>query len=108
MFVKGERGRRYWELVRLLQNDSRIDTTEPERIAERVLDTLLTPRVRDVVEIAGRVRLVEVQCRGQPAALEGQSGNRDLERAGRAECVSIVALRAADLELVGVVSEYQT
>src|SRR5689334_17049695 len=85
--------------------EGRVDAAEAERIAQCVLNSRRPPFSRDVVEIAVVVGGVEIDRRGEPAALERKRANRGLERAGCAERVTVVALGAAHLQLTRVVSK---
>src|SRR5438874_3466375 len=96
---------RSWS-VRPLQNYSSVDPAKAKGIAERVLHALLASDVRDVVEIASVAGIVEVERGGKPLPLEGERGDRYFECAGRPQRMSVVPLRAAHLELLGVIAEH--
>src|SRR5438132_4086911 len=92
--------------VRPLQNYRCVDPAKAERVADRVLHTLLASDVRDVVEVASITGIVEVERGWEPLPFERERGDRDLERAGRAQRVSVISLRAAHLELLGMLAEH--
>src|SRR5438132_7526598 len=94
--------------VRPLQNYRCVDPAKAERVADRVLHTLLASDVRDVVEVASIAGLVEVERGWEPFPFERERGDGDLERAGRAEGVAVIPLRAAHLKLLGVIAEHLT
>src|SRR5687768_15287087 len=67
--------------IRTLQHHGGVDAAKTKGVAQRVLHRPLPARAGDVVEVAPVPGRVEVQRRGQPAALERHRRNRDLERA---------------------------
>src|SRR5205085_3448026 len=88
------------------QNQRGVDAAEAERVGQHVLHSLLPPCSRQKIKIAGFVRNLKVDGRRQPFALYRQRANRSLDRAGRAKCVSVVALRPAQRNFVGAVTEH--
>src|SRR5919206_4086834 len=86
----------------LLHDQARVVPAEAERIREADADLGLARLVRDVVEIALRVRLVVVDRRRQHAALDGEDREDRLDRAGRAEAMAGCALRRRDPDLRSV------
>src|SRR5688572_23857318 len=80
---------------RALQNETGVDTAEAERVREHAINPCWPACALNVVEITRRVRCGEVHGRGQPFLLKGECADGGLERAGRAERVTIVALCAA-------------
>src|SRR5580658_7144619 len=83
-----------------------IDTSEAKRVRENIIDTRLASLgLADVVKIAERVGVEQVECRWQPAVAQGEQRNRGLPGAGGAERVTMVTLCAADRYLVRVIAE---
>src|SRR5207237_9985158 len=76
--------------IRSLQYYRRIDAAKAERIAQRELYLLFAADVRDVVQVAALAGLVEIERRRQPIALQRERRDRELERAGRAQRMTIV------------------
>ena len=58
----------------LLEHDARVVAAKAERVRERHLDVALLGRVERVVEVAGRIRRLEVDRRRDFAVLDGQDG----------------------------------
>src|ERR1700674_240080 len=78
---------------------------EPERVREGHLGVRLASLVGDVVQVALRVRVVQVDRRRQQTAVEREHARGGLEGAGGAQQVTVDGFGRADRELVGVVAE---
>src|SRR5207237_10706284 len=85
--------------------ECRVDPAKPERVAERVLNTGVTPLARNVVEITARIRVVEIDGRRQPMPLQRERADRRLERTRCAKGVAVVPLGAAHLKPTRMIAE---
>src|SRR5947207_6244431 len=83
-----------------------VDAAEAERVGEHHGRDGRAPLAAEAVEIASGGGPLEIDRGGEPAPLHGQSADRRLDRAARAERVAVVALGAADAQPVRVVAEY--
>src|SRR5436309_15489842 len=81
-----------------------VDAAEAERIRKDMLHALCPPRARQKIKIAGVVRNLEVHGRRQPLMLHHERADSSLDRAGRAERVSVVALGSAHGDGVRVIA----
>src|SRR5688572_30042919 len=93
-------------LICPLQYKGCVDSSKAKRIGQGEVHAFLPTNLRDVIEIAPVAGFVQVQGRRQPAPIERQRRDRDLERAGRAQRVAVVPLGAADLQVFRVVAEH--
>ena len=76
------------------------------KLFESATSTLLSPgHVRDVVEVAIRVGVVEIDGWGKHAVADGQEADDRLDAAGRGDQVAHHALGAGDRHLVGRLAE---
>src|SRR5882724_5721430 len=91
---------------RFFKDQTRINPTEPKRVAQHELRLRLAALAADVVEVAGRVRGLQIHGGRQPAMPEGQRANGGLDRAARSQRVAVIALGAAQGQPVGVIPEY--
>src|SRR6267143_2385247 len=83
-----------------------IDSTEAKRVGEDVLDTLLPPRTRQKIKIAGLVRNLKIDCGRKPLLLQCERADGCLDRAGRAKSMTVVALGPAHRDFVRVISHH--
>ena len=72
-------------LAGLLQRDDRVEATEGERVAQHRVHRLLAREVRDIVEVAGRVRVDEVCGRRDDTVTQGADRGDEFDCAGSAE-----------------------
>src|SRR5487761_217015 len=92
--------------VRAIDHERRVVAAKAERVRDRHLDLNLARRVGDVVEVALRVGLIQVDRGREHATVQGQHAGRGLDRAGRAEQVAVHRLGGADGELLRVRTEH--
>src|SRR5439155_27207175 len=87
------------------QDEGDVLSAKPEAVGERHVDRSLTGHMGDVIEIALRIRVVEIDGRGEHAVADGQQADDRLDAAGGRDQVPHHALGAGDPDLVGVVPE---
>src|SRR5215470_14354639 len=87
------------------QNQRRVLASEGYAIRHREFDLQLSSRLRNVVEIALRVWLLDVDCRRENAVPHGEQGRRHSRRTARALGMADQALHARSRELVGMAIE---
>src|SRR5258706_15215894 len=84
------------------EDERGVDPPEPKRIAQQKLRFPVYARAPHVVQLAGRIGILEVDARRQPLPPAGQRADRGLDRAARTERVTIVALGSADRHPLGM------
>src|SRR4051812_48757487 len=77
-----------------------VGAAEAERVGERDLDLHVARGVRDVVEVAGRVRGEDVDGRRRDLVVDRERGDDGFNSAGSAQQVAMHALGGIDRQLV--------
>src|SRR4029453_3246317 len=91
--------------VSAAQQHATVVPTEAHRVRERHLDLGLARLVRDVVEVAFRVRVLVVDRRRHLALVDREDAHHGLDRPRGSEAVAHHRFRRRDGELVRVVAE---
>src|SRR5487761_1041575 len=99
-------GRFILAAVRALDHERGVVTAKAERVRDHHLEVNLARLVGDVVEVAVRVGLIQVDRGREQPTVQGQHAGRGLDRAGRAEQVAVHGLGGADGELLRVLAEH--
>src|SRR6478609_1592171 len=92
-------------LLYLPDDDARVVPAKAEAVAHGVVEPPLASRVGRVIEIAVRIRVGEVDRRGDHALDNRLHGHNRLDPAAGSERVAKLALRAADADLLRMLAK---
>src|SRR5437764_8937138 len=90
-----------------LQNQRRILGTKADAVAQRMLDAGFSPNIRNIVEIAIRIRLVQVDGRGNLAVFHCNQCCCDARSAACALSMADLRLQSRHWDLVSMIAESQ-
>src|SRR5215469_10519908 len=82
-----------------LENEAPVGAAESEAVGERIVDAHGARTVGNIIEIAQRIRVVEVDGRGSDLIANGQHSDARLEATGAPQQVTGHGLRGTDGQL---------
>src|SRR6266550_2226978 len=90
----------------LSQHHARVNSAKSKRVAHDVSQFRFASVIWNNIEIASRIGILVVNCRGNPLSIQRQGAKRRFDRTGRAERMRVITFCAADWNSLGVIAEH--